>query len=197
MRLLDNNELMHYGVLGMKWGVRRASKQLGKGYATGDTAKVQKATAKLEKHRGKAQKKIDKLSKTNEQLEKKRDRQIIKNEPRIANSIFTSERKHNELMNKANKYKIEANRLKAISEYTKAEIAKNDRLSSQYSKGIKDIDQAIATKGRGYIKKIDKTGLILVDYSKEFSQRQLSSEKRSPVVTDVTSRTREKINNKR
>ena len=163
---MDNNELMHYGVKGMKWGVHRASKQLGKGYATGNTVKVEKATSKLEKHRDKAQKKINKLSKSNEKLEKKRDRQIIRNEPRIgkldqratryiskANSIFTSERSRNRLMNKANKYKIEATRLKAISEATKAEIAKNNRLSSMFQKGIDDIDHAIATNGRDYVKK--------------------------------------------
>lgn len=164
---MDTNELMHYGVKGMRWGIHRASKQLGKGYATGDTAKVQKATARLEKHRGKAQKKINKLSKTNEQLEKKRDKQIIKNEPKIAelnrkatdyrsrvyNSRFMRDKKANKLMNRAQSYEIEAKRLQAISDRTKAEIAKNARLSSQYSKGIKDIDQAIATKGRDYIKK--------------------------------------------
>lgn len=158
---------MHYGVLGMKWGVYRASKKLGKGYATGDTAKVQKATAKLEKHRGKAQKKINKLSKSNEKLEKKRDRQIIRNEPRITelnrkatdyrsrvyNSRFMRDKKANKLMNRAQSYEIEAKRLQAISDRTKAEIAKNNRLSSIYSKGINYIDQALATKGIDYVKK--------------------------------------------
>lgn len=152
----------------MRWGVRRSSKQLGKGYATGDTTKVKKATAKLEKHRGKAQKEINKLTKANAQLIKERDRQITKNEPKIAelnrkatdyrsrvyNSRFMSDKKANKLMDKAQSYEIEAKRLQAISDRTKAEIAKNSKLSSQFSKGIKDIDQVIATKGRDYVKKI-------------------------------------------
>ena len=158
---------MHYGVKGMRCGVIRASKQLGKGYATGDTTKVQKATAKLEKHRGKAQKKINKLAKVNAQLIKERDRQITKNEPKIAelnrkatdyrsrvyNSRFMRDKKANKLMDKAQSYEIEAKRLQAISDRTKAEIAKNSKLSSQFSKGIKDIDHAKTTNGRDYIKK--------------------------------------------
>ena len=56
----SEEELMHYGVLGMKWGVRRASKQL-----SGATTKEGRAKAKasLDKHYAKASKKLNKYSK--------------------------------------------------------------------------------------------------------------------------------------
>lgn len=55
----NQNELMHYGVLGMKWGVKRGTRQLSK--ATTPKQK-QKSVATLEKHKGKAIKKLERAN---------------------------------------------------------------------------------------------------------------------------------------
>lgn len=48
---MDNNELYHYGVLGMKWGVRRTASQLG------NQIKARKAAKKRNDNLAKARKK--------------------------------------------------------------------------------------------------------------------------------------------
>ena len=60
VRKNSDEDVEHYGVLGMKWGVRRASKALSN--ATTKEAKAA-ATAKLEKHAAKAGKKLAKIDK--------------------------------------------------------------------------------------------------------------------------------------
>lgn len=64
----SENDIKHYGVLGMKWGVHRAAKQYNS--ATTKTQKKQ-ASDKLNSHMEKASKKLNKYyTKTNKQLDK-------------------------------------------------------------------------------------------------------------------------------
>lgn len=53
-----DEELYHYGVLGMKWGVRRAARALSKATTKEEKAK---AAARLDKHVEKAGKKLSKI----------------------------------------------------------------------------------------------------------------------------------------
>lgn len=78
----NNDELMHYGVIGMKWGVRRASKQLSS--ATTKEAKS-KAKASLDKHYEKASKKLNRHVKKAEKHLAKAQKQSIKADNRWFN----------------------------------------------------------------------------------------------------------------
>lgn len=51
--LLYDNELQHYGVKGMKWGVRRARKQVNR--INKDIARLDNVTKRVEKHGNKAE----------------------------------------------------------------------------------------------------------------------------------------------
>ena len=67
----SEDELMHYGVIGMKWGVRRARKTLSSSNSTKE-AKT-KAKSSLDKHYEKASNKLTKISaKADTHLEKAR-----------------------------------------------------------------------------------------------------------------------------
>lgn len=160
---MENNELMHYGVPGMKWGVKRASKKLAKA----DTAeKRDKAIASLNKHRGKAVKKIEKLNKQRVKLQKDADNIALKYNPKIsrlqvqsaakkiqAGSFFTSKIRAEKLMNDAKKLDMKSDLLKASVMKAKANIEKNETLTRLFKEGINDIDTALASKGKRVMSK--------------------------------------------
>lgn len=57
---MENNELMHYGVLGMKWGVKKARKAA---LHANTTKKYESAVNSLDSHRAKSVKKLGELGK--------------------------------------------------------------------------------------------------------------------------------------
>lgn len=64
----DNNELYHYGVRGMKWGVRKATKTLSSSKST--VEQREKAISSLQKHKIKASAKVAKLERNVHSLRK-------------------------------------------------------------------------------------------------------------------------------
>lgn len=161
MHYENPEELYHYGVKGMKWGVRRATKQLTN---ASDSASRNKAVAKLEKHRTKGTAKVKKLEKQHVELKKKVERNIVKSDTKAAKlsrqaaatrmkayGRFVSKDKSADLIFKANKLDAKANDLKARSEASKAKLAKNEKMTEMFNREIKNIDRVLEDKGRRYI----------------------------------------------
>ena len=80
-RYYQEDELTHYGVKGMRWGVRRASKRLSKATTKED---YDKAVSSLQKHRAKSTKKVNDLKRDHTRLSNKRDAIIVEQKPKAA-----------------------------------------------------------------------------------------------------------------
>lgn len=155
------DELYHYGVKGMRWGVRRATKQLSRATTKEDR---DKAVARLNKHRTKGSNEIAKLKKQKVQLKKDVDRHINKTDiytakktqeiarlRKKAYGTFTSQDKSAKLLFKANKLETKVNDRKARSENAKAKLAKNEKMQEMFRTEIGKIDKTLSDKGRKYI----------------------------------------------
>lgn len=157
----SNEELQHYGVRGMRWGVRRASKQLSSA-----TTKEQhdKAVSSLQKHKTKASNEVAKLEKKRPKLEKKVEKQIVKNDIKAvkladkaatkrkkAYGLLTSKKRSEKLIYKADKLQAKSDYLAVKSKKAKAKLARNETMQAAFKKGINEIDQTLVDKGRKFI----------------------------------------------
>lgn len=158
---MQQNELQHYGVKGMKWGIIRAKKKLAKASTSEDR---DKAVAKLNKHRTKAVAKVSKLEKKVPELEKAYNKAVLKTDVKAAKleqkrskytkkatGLFTSDKKATKYLAKAQLMDMKVKDLKAHSDRAKAEMAKNERMRELFNKGISEIDATLASAGRKYI----------------------------------------------
>lgn len=157
-----DDTLEHYGVKGMRWGVRRAKKQLSK--ASSKEAH-DKAISTLNKHRQKGEAKIKKLSGKAAALEKQRDKQIVKDDVKAAElhqkALKTRDKmgkrrvsteKAIKLQIKADALDARAERIRANSELTKRQIEQNHTMQKAFKEQISLIDETIAEEGKRYLK---------------------------------------------
>lgn len=157
----NSNELYHYGVKGMRLGVRRASKKLANATTKEEKAK---AVATLNKHKEKGTAKVRKLEKKHAKLESTVDRYVTKVDTKSAATKnqaaitrnkaygrFTTRGRAERLLYKADKLDARANEIIARSEQAKTKLAQNEKMTELFKKEISNIDSILASKGRKYI----------------------------------------------
>ena len=158
----NTDELYHYGIPGMRWGIRRAQKILGSSDASVD--KKKKAVQSLQKHQIKINKQISKLNKKDEQLLSNRDVQIRKSAGKMMNyrekanklrrkkyGIFTSRSKAERLEFKASKLDMKPENIQNRIDSTNQLLAKNSQMKKIYNSGLDTISDTLKTKGKKYI----------------------------------------------
>ena len=154
-------ELYHYGVRGMRWGVRRATKRLSK--ATTDD-KRKSAVASLEKHRTKGSAEIEKLQKKEAKLQAEVDRSAVKYDVKAAKfstkaakarkkmgGRFVSARKAERLYMRSKALDAKASVLREKSSTAKVKIQANKTMQEAFKREIKNIDKALVDRGREYL----------------------------------------------
>lgn len=163
--LLKDDELCHYGVVGMKWGVRRGVKELNRAYSDGGVYRGQHnhAVSKLSGHRDKINKKISKLEKKRVSI----DNAIYKNETKIAPKVAKLHQKaskltvkadrtsnynrYEKLHRKANILEYKVSKLESTATKAKAKLAKNQKIQEEFKKGLSTIQKEMIDKGRDFL----------------------------------------------
>ena len=154
----DDEGLIHYGIKGMRWGVRRATKKL-----TSATTQSQydKAINSLNKHKEKSAAKIAKLEKKRPKLEKQVEKHIMKTDGKVAKMdlkiskmekkagrLLTSKKKSIKLMDEARVMRVKSDALRAKSQNAKQLLTKNTAMQEVFKKGIRDIDISLIENGK-------------------------------------------------
>lgn len=156
----QSDHLEHYGVKGMRWGVRRNTYLL----RSSDGATRAKAASSLQKHREKGGAEIAKLKKKGAKLEKKHELKIAKSEDkaskmnakaaklrRKAYGVFTSADKASERLVKAQLLETKANVLTTRAAQARAKINRNNAMIRAFEREVNNIDMVLVDYGRKYV----------------------------------------------
>lgn len=158
-----SDEIAHYGVKGMKWGVRRAMNELRESNQEGRKGGHNHAVAALSSHRDKINKKLASLDKKTVKLENNRYKQATKNAKKIANlerksakhklkagkAFYTStSSKH---LHKSATLDLKVAKLKKSAAKTQAKIEKNERMKSIFKAGLDEINRELVTNGQDFL----------------------------------------------
>lgn len=163
----EDLELYHYGVKGMKWGIRRTPEQLGrkinkldnknakltKKLNPNDTIKARNYASKSAKYKSKASKHSMKARNYGDLANRlngsDRDGAYTRGAEDAARSNQQREaRKAAKYTKKASRYQLKYNKINDKQNAVKAKINKNKALQSMYRSTIRDLNSDSIKKGR-------------------------------------------------
>ena len=152
-----SDELCHYGIRGMRWGIRRYQNPDGTLTEAG-----RKRVLKLRDSNSRLTGKRDKLTKRMEFQTRKYANSISKANQKAAElrvkeyGLFTTKARADKLEYKASKLEARAAQKAMKIDRTKARIAKIDALVSKNNRKISELNSAEISKGKDYAEKMTK-----------------------------------------